>query len=232
MNAKFMGREWEELKLKFFTSRTTMIHRLLSRLDQENQEFYAARAKVNGANSKDAMMALGLVTFHKIQASNKLGEYTRGTLVAMMQALSHPDYSVLQIIKQNVPIPEQTVRESASYFGTLYAAGKDYRSYGAALDALHKSGDQFSKDISALRCVKRAHAESVLRLIIHFLNDERLSNKGCPETVVNLLKNNLELVDELAQFADDRKLFLSELDVDLFLSVKTSDASALSGGML
>lgn len=228
MRIKFWGKGREHQRPKFFTRRRELILTLLDRVDEESDREFAHMEPGPETTRKK----LSLRAYRSSEAVTKLSRYKRSTLVAMHRAMSNPQYRVLAVTSPATIIYEREVREAAAYFDILLTAGRDYRVHSVILEALHASGNSFKHDISTLKCKRRTHAESVLRLIIHFHNANRLTGSGCPKPIVDLLGREPELLDRLIRFADSRQCFLPELDAGLFQSTLLLEAPALSDGIL
>lgn len=226
LRIKLRRKNREGQRLRFFTRRSELILNLLDRVEEESDREFAHMEPGTETTRKK----LSLRAYRSSEAVAKLSRYKRSTLIAMHRALPNPQYRVLAVTSPAIILSEQEVREAAVYFDVLLTAGTDYRVHSMVLRALHASG--FKSDITALKGKRRTHAESVLRLIIHFHKANRLTDAGCPKPIVDLLGRDPGLLDRLIRFADSRQCFLPELNAGLFQSILLLEAPALSDGVL
>lgn len=201
--------------------------------------------------SDDTGFARSLLdTQHKILGKifdDWMGEIDVAACRAILAAKKrHGAYLIHKALHTPQFLAARFIEDTATYFDIFYDAGIHKDGFVPAMSLARRTSYHFRTSPSMLNERERREASAILTVIAYFvashLKDETSSFfRGqlddaevgtMPEGIIEVLRESPEFADELIQFAAGRSLRLSDLDAELFRSVRGSASPALSNGII
>lgn len=159
----------------------------------------------------------------------KVDQLDKTTLLAVLNASSHPNYDTYQSIRRSVTAAGD-IGATALFFDTLDRSDLPRNCYFIATHQLAQMDSR--EDVFRLHRSNPDAANSLLLLIIHFLSDGTGVGEIHPE-IKSMVMQNPDIVHDMLTFVRQRNLmFLTDLHPEPFLATMETSYRPLMDGVL